>query len=178
MKNIVITMALLILCSAVLLFQIDADLMERQGYRVKYTADRMANAATLFTDAYEFGRGRVVFSDGEGNALALEMLKDNLRYSASYMPEGGYFSERAGVDIYYFDDSLNARHYANGRPAGSFLFEYGDLLSSYVPAFSDEDHVIDRPCAVCVLDAGRPGLRAAVFRGDVRIVKKSVYEYR
>ena len=132
MKNIVITMALLVLCTAVLLFQMDADLLERQTYRVKYTADRMANAATLFTDDAEFGRGRVVFLCDEGNALALRMLTDNLGYTASFEPQNGYFSERARVEMYYFDDSMTARHYSNGSFAGSFGFEYGDPAARFV----------------------------------------------
>ncbi|MBQ1524486.1 MAG: hypothetical protein IIZ55_05070 [Firmicutes bacterium] len=178
MKNIVITMALLVLCTAVLLFQMDADLLERQTYRVKYTADRMANAATLFTDDAEFGRGRVVFLCDEGNALALRMLTDNLGYTASFEPQNGYFSERARVEMYYFDDSMTARHYSNGSFAGSFGFEYGDTAARFIAAFAGDDSLIEKPCAVCVLDVGEPGIRAGAMTERVRIVKKSIYEYR
>lgn len=179
MKNIVVTMALLVLCSAILLFQMDANMTERESYRVKYTADRMAGAATLFTDPYWYGRGRIVFEDSEGLGAALEIFRDNLGYGGSFFPvRNTFFTEAARVSLCFFDDSLNARRYVNGALASEFSFSYGEDAGVYDAAFAGDGFIIEKPCVLCVIDAGRPALRASLLSGSVKIVKKSIYEYK
>ena len=179
MKNIVITLALLVLCSFILLYQLDADLMERETYRVKAACDRISSAASLCIDGDAYALGQIVFSYDRGNDLAFEMLRDNLGYDESYYPEANdYFSGQASMRLYYFDDSLQARCYENGSFAGSFEFLYGREAGQYVPEYSDTGILIEKPCVVCVLDCGRPNIRAGVSPDGLKIVRKSIYEYR
>ncbi len=179
MKNIVVTMALLVLCSAILLFQMDANMTERESYRLKYTADRMAGAATLFTDPYWYGRGRIVFEDSEGLSAAIEIFKDNMGYGDSYFPvSNSFFTEAAGVSLLFFDDSMNARRYVNGALVSEFSFSYGEDAGVCDAAFAGDGFIIEKPCVLCVIDAGKPALRASLLSGSVNIVKKSVYEYK
>ena len=160
----------------------DLNQIELQGYKVKYTADRMANAATLLTDEYSYSLGRIVFTCDEGNALALEVLKGNLGYDSSYRPVSNtYFTETADIDLYYFDDSLSAKHYKNGTLVGTFRFSYGNYVTDYVPSYK-EMIVITKPSVVCIFNAGRPyftPVNSAVMAGNrVDIVKQSFYEYK
>lgn len=179
MKNLVITFALLILCSAILLCQLDVNQMERMSLKVKYTADRMASAASLKTRAESYGLGMIEFSCDEGNDLALAMLMGNLGCDSSYFPSrNDYFTEQARVDMYYFDDTMTARHYVNGVFADSFRFYYGARAGEYVPQFAGSSDVIEKPVVICVLDAGAPRISMKLALGNIRIEKKTIYEYR
>lgn len=180
MKNLIITISMVILCSFFLQFQIDVNLLERQTLKVKYTADRMACAAAMLTDEESFGQGLTVFTCPEGAALALECLKGSLGYGDYYQPiQNTYFTETASADLYFFDDTLVMRHYRNGAYIGSSDFLYGDSLSLYVaPGQNDPSMLIDRPTVVCVLDVGRPSIRSAIAPGKLSVVQRSVYEYR
>lgn len=180
MKNLVITISMLILCSFFLQFQIDVNLLERQTLRVKYTADRMACAASLFTEDEAFGQGYIVFDCSPGLDLSLECLKGSLGYGAFYQPEtNGYFTQTAQADLYFFDDSLTMRHYRNGSYQDSAAFQYGDAMSLYVPGAAQAGYaLIEKPCVACVLDMGKPSFRINIAPADVKVVQSSVYEYR
>ncbi|MCF0150462.1 MAG: hypothetical protein HUJ80_03535 [Firmicutes bacterium] len=180
MKNLVITVSMLILCSFFLQFQIDVNLLERQTLRVKYTADRMACAASLPLDEERFGQGFRVFVPEEAIPLALECLKGSLGYGSDYAPsENTYFSETAVVELYFFDDSLQMRHYRNGQFIDSAAFAYGDAIGTYVPRAEEAGYgLIERPCVACVIDAGRPRFQVDIAPPSVRVVQSSVYEYR
>jgi len=174
MKNAIITISLAVLCSLMIVLQLDVNQMEREGYIAKQTADHMADAAGISLNLYQYSQGYLVFSYDEAAARAVNVFKKSLNYNDSFIPLNDYYSDGAVVDLYFFDQSLVARHYQNGALTGSFSFSMGDAYSLYVAGL---EGVIDRPCVCCVLNLGKPRLRMGFASGLGRIKKTSIYTY-
>jgi len=174
MKNAIVTIALVLLASIIIVCQLDINQMERQGVMVKATADQMARAAGLSINLEKYSTGYIIFNYDTGNSLAKDVLCESLGYSESFDSENDYFEEAIKVHIYYFDQGKIAKYYLNGIWQRDFDFEFGDNASSYI---SGEDFVITKPCVFVKLDAGRPRIRLKFALGRGRICKTSVYEY-
>lgn len=176
MKNFIVTIALIILASVMLVCQEDVNIMQRQSFLAKDTTDQMAAAAGTAIQNDMYGEGFIYFDYDEGVRRAAYTLQENRVYSSAYMPGGNYYSDPATVYVYFFDDSLVGQCYRNGTFQRAFSFSYGDHGSTYIPDVKD-DFTISQACVFCSFDAGKPRLRltAGINRGHIK--KESVYEY-
>lgn len=176
MKNFIVTIALVLLASIMLVGQEDVNIMQRQSFIAKDTTDQMAAAAGTAIKDDMYGEGYIYYDYEEGVRRAAYTLQENLVYSSSYMPGGNYYSDPATVYVYFFDDSNIGQIYRNGTFIRSFSFNYGDSGSSYIPDIRD-DFTIKQACVYCSFDAGKPRLRLAAAVNKGHIKKESVYEY-
>ena len=175
MKNAIITIALVLLASILIVCQLDINQMERQGYMVKHAADQVANAAGVSIDLNEYSKGYIIFNYDRANALAKEVFCENLGYLENYTPNNDYFYEPAKVHVFYFDQSMTAKYYLNGVWQRDFEFDFGKNFSVY--SNLGNDFKISMPCVCVIIDAGKPRIRLSFALGQGRISKSSVYEY-
>lgn len=182
MKNIILTIAIVLVCAILIVGQNDVTMLQREGYKAKNLTDEMAAAATLTVDLQKYSEGYIVFDYSEGCNLARDILKVTGSYDDNYISTGGYFHDPAEVEIFFFDQSEICKHYVNGefKPADNFSFHFSDKkkISEYLTSFEGEDYVIEYPCACVIYHAGRPTIRASFISGLTKVTKKSIYEYK
>jgi len=176
MKNLIVTISLIILATVMLIAQEDINIMQRQGFLAKDTADQMAAAAGTALQDERYAEGFIFYDYELGTERAEYTLRQNLQYSMDYMPGNGYYSDQAIVYVYFFDESNIGQYYRNGVWQGQFNFMFGDRGSRYIKDLK-EDFVIERACVYCSFDAGKPRLRLKEGLGKGHIRKESVYEY-
>lgn len=179
MKNLIITVAILVLLLIFTVFQSDINLMSREQMSLKDATEEIANTAALQFDKERYGEGIIVFDDVKANAAALQVLKDTVGVNNDFTPNNDYYTDSVQFYMYYFDDNLEGRKYYNGTGAGAFEFQYGDTVSSVcdITTITGEDFVVSRPCVVCIVNAGSPEMNVDSLEGQGRIMKMSVYEW-
>lgn len=182
MKNIILTIAIVLVCAILIVGQTDVTMLQREGYKAKNLTDEMASAATLSVDLQKYSEGFIIFDYEEGCNLARDILKVTGSYDDNYNSTGGYFKDPAEVEMFFFDQTEVCKHYVNGvfRPADNFSFKFSDKkkVSDFLDEFAGEDYVIEYPCVCTIYHAGRPTIRASFISGLTKVTKKSIYEYK
>jgi len=182
MKNIILTIAIVLVCAILIVGQTDVTTLQREGYKAKNLTDEMAAAASLCTDLKKYGEGYIFYDYDKACSLAKDVLKATGKYNDEYDSTGGYFKDHAVVEIYFFDQSEVCKHYINGvhQAADNFTFKFSDRkkLSDLVTSFAGEDYIVEYPCVCVIYHAGKPGIRASFISNLVKVTKKSIYEYK
>lgn len=180
MKNVILTIALVLLCAVLVVAQMDVTMLEREGFKAKNLTDEMANAASLCLDLERYGEGYIIFDYTKGNDLAKQVLMKTGKYDENYVSTGSYYSENAVIEMYYFDENEKIMHYTNGVFIDETNFEFEDNreIGDYLPEFEGNDYIVKFPCVACIYKAGKPKFHASYLGGAAKVTKKSIYEYK
>ncbi|NLD20542.1 MAG: hypothetical protein GX663_09945 [Clostridiales bacterium] len=184
MKNIIVTLALLLVLIVYEIFQGDFNQMFRCQENVKDTADLAASAAMLSVEPRYYGDGWIVYDYDRATREISQLLKKNMVDSfdsGSNYSIYTYFFDYSGVSIgdravsegimHSFDD-LEARAVRS--------FKWGDKASlcTDIKEKTGQDFTIDEPCVACFLHRGYADMRLSALKKLGKINKLSVYEYK
>lgn len=173
MKTMIVGIAIIIIFTFFNIFQFDTNLMQRQQERLKFVADDISNAGSLYYDKTAFGNGRKVFVDATANVKMEELLKMNLKLNNSFLPLGGYWKDTIKWTSYFFDDTNTMRVYQNGISLSTsaivFPYLFTEPLTGYVK-------LITEPTVIVTINAGKPQFRLP-FLTKQDIIRTSAYEY-
>lgn len=189
MKSFLYGIATIILCSFFLVYQTDINQMQREGLRVYETANEAANAAALQlvyytedeSDIHTYSDGYIEYVTADAFERGFAVAKENMRLDDSFVSSSEYYSDNFEVSIYLFNESGAVYKSTNGSPAVSVgkTFVRGMRATEFVSEIPDNtDVVLNYPCVVCVIDAGKPRFRIEGLSDNAKIKKMGIYEYK
>ena len=199
MKNLIMGIAITILCSIFLIFQTDINIYQRQMEFVHTVAEEAAATAALelvwgdecaSQDTHNYANGFIKFRSDDAAKQGLEVVKKNLRLGENLLSTNSYFSENMTIMIYTFSQDGTYCKYVNGvKQINSQIYTkgvnfstlcdgiYAERLARY-PA--SQQIIINYPSTVCLIDAGKPRFKDSLGLDDLteNIVKVGHYEYK
>jgi len=176
MKAFIITVAVVILYSFVLVFNEDYRQAQRNSYRVKYACEELSASGALFYDQEEFGEGYTVFNTDEGIKAIKEQLPRLLSVKSDLSPaENSYWTEAINYKVYFYDDSKVCKVYHNGNFEKEFSFEY---LDTHTDDWTAYNIVISDPTVVVTINAGPGRFRGSLVNEELPdIIRSSSHEW-
>lgn len=199
MKNIIMGIAMIMLCSIFLVFQVDINLYQRQAEFVHIVAEEAAATAaleivwgddTVDTSAQNFANGFIKFIPDDAGAAGTNIVVKNLQLDGGFKSASTYFEDAMTVQLYVFSQDGTYSKFINGvKIKDGAPYTKGDNFSNYCDSPYKEMvaaltgiRVIDLtyPSAICIIDAGQPKFRDSLGVGDLaqNIVKIGFYEYK
>ena len=109
MKNLIITMGIVVYLVAAMGFQNQWNLMYHRSLELKYAADEAAATACLCIDRQAYGQGYIDFDRGEAERKARAIVCDNLKGSDFRMELTFHTGARPGVSVRLRKGELGAR---------------------------------------------------------------------
>lgn len=132
MKTFIISGALVILCTAFLLFQDDHDRHERMLFNLKFAAEEAAAAGAQYADPVQYAEGKLVFDRTEGTKAAEYEIRQLLHLDERFDPLPGHvLKERVRFWIEFYDDGNT-----------SFPYHYEDPYSHLKLTLTDATVIV------------------------------------
>ncbi len=142
MKSFIIGLAMFIVSIGFTVFQQDYNLHQQHLYRLKFTAQEAAAAASQYYVKEEYGKGKFVFNQGEAIQAAEYIMAKQLKLDDFLLPqENSYWQEPVQYTIEFFDDA---------NAAFPFLYEHDQDLFTLT---------ITNPSVIITINAGNPRYR-------------------
>lgn len=127
MKVFIVTVAVVILYSFIVVFAQDYRQAQRVSYRLKYACEELSSTGASFYDQEKFGEGYTVFNTEEGIKAIKDQLTNLLSIDSNLAPvSNSYWSKNMEYMVYFYDDSGICKVYTNGNFSGEVSFTYGD----------------------------------------------------
>ncbi len=176
MKTLIVGLAIAILYSAFLIFQMDNNLYLVKLEELKAVSNECSAAAALYYDAYEYREGLKVFNRKEGNKAIRHLILNNLKLDENFYPKvGSYWRDRIEYNVFYIDDSGFIYEYHNNGYLGREPFSYGRLYTDSVEGYQK---VITEPTVIVTIVAGKPKYRLSLLGlQEICAARSSAYEY-
>lgn len=175
MKIFIITVAVVILYSFIMVFGQDYRQAQRNSYRLKYVCEELSATGASFYDKEEFGQGFTVFNTDEGINAIKEQMVSLLSIDSDLTPlDNSYWSKKMEYKVYFYDDSGTRKVYTNGilTSEGSFTypFTHRDDWTSYYT-------VISEPTVVVTINAGPGKFRLKLVDPIPDTIRSSSHEW-
>ncbi len=174
MKALIVGLAIAILYSIFLVFQMDNNLYLLKLEELKTVSNECSATAALFYDVNEFKEGRKIFNQEEGNKAIKYLISNNLKLNENMNPTL-YWSDRIEYYVYYFDDSGFMSAYHNELHIKTEPFSYGNIYTDSIEGYKK---VITEPIVIVTISAGKPQYRLTFLDlKEIHGVRSSAYEY-
>lgn len=126
---------------------------------VKETANTAANAAALYYEADEYGKGKIVYNQAEGDKAVQHVVRSFLKLDDGLNPlDDSYCTEQVVITTQYFDDSNTV-----------FPYMYNDTEIGF-------SRLIVDPQVVVKINIGKPRYRLKFIVAD-NLVRSSAFKY-
>ena len=196
MKNLIVGIAMVILLTFFISFQVDVNAMQVQGIRLRNTANEAARSAALKLDSDIFSEGFIVFNGSDSIRASRELLTQNLKLNGT-KSELKYFKD-TNITYYIcmFNQTANTPDeqelvpalgkyyiYKNGSdsPIHTGTYQKGHRASEYINTYirlpKNFDPILDNPSVVCIVDTGHPKISVGELSSTVILRKAGIYEY-
>jgi len=127
MRQYIMGIAIILLCSIVMIYSQDDVFFLKNIQRVKFIAEEATAAAVLYYDSNEFSEGHKVFNRIEATKAAEYIIKSNMRLDNSFMPDSNsYWQDQIKYEILFFDDSNTTFPILYTDPDNDFTIAIGD----------------------------------------------------
>ncbi len=175
MKTLIVGVAIAILYSAFLIFQMDNNLYLIKLEELKAVSNE-CSAAALYYDTCEYREGLKVFNREEGNKAIRHLICNNLKLDENFFPKvGSYWTDKVGYNVFYIDDSGFIYEYYNNGYIGRESFAYGSLYTDPIEGYQK---VITEPTVIVTIVAGKPKYRLSLLGlQEICAARSSAYEY-
>ena len=199
MKNFIMGVSMIALCTLFVVFQNDINLMQRQQNFVYNVAEEAAATAALYCEegdeglSFEiqnFANGFIKFKDDIAAQKGMEVVKKSLALDASLRSGSAYFKDEITVVIMTFSQDEKYCVYVNGqKKVSNAAYRRGENLSDYAPepyaerlkSYSAKKQInINYPSTVCIIDTGKPRFTGLLNLNTEKasICKVGTYEYK
>lgn len=175
MKVFIVTVAVVILYSFIVVFAQDYRQAQRVSYRLKYACEELSSTGASFYDQEKFGEGYTVFNTEEGIKAIKDQLTNLLSIDSNLAPvSNSYWSKNMNYKVYFYDDSGICKVYTNGSLAREESFSYGQL---HKDDWASYDAVISDPTVVVTINAGPGRFRLKILDPLPDIIRSSSLEW-
>src|SRR5665811_1193393 len=108
-----------------IIFTQDYRQAQRNSYRVKYACEELSASAATFYDREKYSEGYAVFDTDQGIRAIEDQLTNLLSVDGSGNPvPGSYWTGTLHYRVYFYDDLLERKEYADGVLTGTDSFSY------------------------------------------------------
>ncbi len=175
MKVFIVTVAVVILYSFIVVFALDYRQAQINSYRLKYACEELSSTGASFYDQEKFGEGYTVFNTEEGINAIKEQMVSLLSIDSDLTPlDNSYWSKKMEYKVYFYDDSGICKVYTNGSPDKEESFSYGQLhkddWTSYAAVISD-------PTVVVTINSGPGRFRLKILDPLPDTIRSSSHEW-
>ncbi|MBA7658946.1 hypothetical protein ES703_66909 [subsurface metagenome] len=175
MKIFIITVAVVILYSFMVVFTQDYRQAQRNSYRLKYVCEELSATGASFFDSEEYSEGYTIFDTEEGIRAIKDQLTNLLSVDSNITPvANSYWSKNIEYKVYFYDDSGICKVYTNGSPDREEVFTYGD---SHRDDWTSYNTVISDPTVVVTINAGPGRFRLKFLDPLLDIIRSSSHEW-
>ena len=196
MKNFIMGIAMIMICSIFIVYQNDINHMQREQQYIKQLAEEAAATSALYIEegdndsltTFNYANGWIKFQPNAGKK-GFDITKNNLKLDDELKSEKAYYKNAFNITIYTFSCDKTYQKSVNGINTETGSFEVGDNISKFVD--SNYSSILDKeplsrqihinyPTTICIIDAGKPNFRESLNLdlGDSRICKIGIYEYK
>lgn len=172
MKILIVTMAILMIFSMFMVFQLDNNLYIRELENLKYVTDEASSTALQFYDEVQFSHGYKYFNKAEGNKAIYYLITENLNLNSDLTPNK-YWQDTIEYYVYYIDDSSTMTTYKDGLLQSQVPITFNYMFTEPLTGYKK---LITEPTVIVTINAGRPKFRLPfITMSDA--VRTSAYEY-
>ena len=176
MKIFIVTIAVVILYSFILVFGQDYRQAQRVSYRLKYVCEELSATGASFYDQEKFSEGYTVFNAGEGSKAIKDQLTHLLLVDSDLTPvANSYWSKNIEYKVYFYDDSGICKVYTNGSPDREESFSYG---SEHKDDWTSYNEVIGDPTVVVTINAGPSRFRIKILDPIPYMIRSSCHVWK
>ncbi|MCT4596627.1 MAG: hypothetical protein N4A50_01950 [Vallitalea sp.] len=159
MKPFIFTLAMLILFSIFLTYQVDNNNYIRQLEKLKNVADECSSSAGLFYDEELYSKGTTIYNQQEGNKVIKYVIRKSLKLEEDLTSSpSSYWKNQIQYKVTYLDNSNT-----------SFPYMYSDEKNGFTK-------LITKPTIVVEINASKPPFRLK-FINTRDAIRVSAYEY-
>ena len=175
MKVFIVTVAVIILYSFIVVFSQDYRQAQRVSYRLKYACEELSCTGASFYDQEEYGEGYTIFNTDEGIKAIGEQITNLLSVDSSLAPvENSYWSKNMEYMVYFYDDSDICKVYKNGNFDREESFSYGQ---QHKDDWTNYNTVISDPIVVVTINAGPGRFRLKILDPIPDTIRSSSHEW-
>lgn len=175
MKVFIVTVAVVILYSFIVVFSQDYRQAQRNSYRLKYVCEELSATGASFYDQEEFGEGYTIFNTDEGIEAIKDQMVNLLSVDSDLTPvANSYWSKNMEYKVYFYDDSEICKVYTNGNLDREEVFAYG---SEHKDDWTSYNEVIIDPTVVVTINAGPSRFRIKILDPIPDTIRSSSHEW-
>jgi len=175
MKVFIVTVAVVILYSFIVVFSQDYRQAQRNSYRLKYVCEELSATGASFYDQEEFGEGYTIFNTDEGIEAIKDQMVNLLSVDSDLTPvANSYWSKNMEYKVYFYDDSEICKVYTNGEIEREEPFSYG---SAHKDDWTSYNEVIIDPTVVVTINAGPSRFRIKILDPIPDTIRSSSHEW-
>ena len=175
MKVFIVTVAVVILYSFIVVFALDYRQAQINSYCLKYVCEELSSTGASFYDQEKFGEGYTVFNTEEGIKAIGDQITSILSIDSSLAPvSNSYWSKNMEYMVYFYDDSLKRKVYKDGYLEREESFSYSQL---HKDDWTSYDAVISDPTVVVTINAGPGRFRLKLVDPIPDIIRSSSHEW-
>lgn len=199
MKEFIMGIAMILLASIFLTFQVDINLYQRQMEFVHVVAEEAAATAALEiawgdssedVTALNYANGFIKFDENAAGAAGTNIVVKNLKLDSAFKSTNTYFEENMTVMLYVFDQNGTYSKFVNGvKTVAAAPYSKGENFSVYcespykemVASLTGLQQIkLNYPSTICIINAGKPQFRDSFGLENMAndIVKIGFYEYK
>lgn len=159
MKPFLFTLAMLILFSIFLTYQVDNNTYIRQLENLKQVADESSSSAGLFYDEKLYSKGITIYNQAEGKKIIKHIIETNLYLDSNMAPSPrSYWKQQIQYKVIFLDNSNTV-----------FPYMYNDGRNKFTK-------LITKPTVIVEINASKPPFRLS-FLKPKEAIRLSAYEY-
>lgn len=171
MKVFLTILAVIVLYSFTITFSQDYRQAQRNSYRLKYACEELSATAATFYDREKYSEGYTVFDTEQGINAIKNQITSLLSVDRDGNPnDNSYWIDILHYMVYFYDDSLIMKVYADGEFISSESFSYPHFHEDF---WIEYNTVINSPTVVVTINAGNPGFRLNLFNNLPNIVRSA-----
>lgn len=176
MKIFITTLAVIVLYSLAITFTQDYRQAQRNIYRVKYACEELSATAATFYDREQYSEGYTVFDTEQGINAIKDQITDLLSVDRDGNPiDNSYWKNKLHYIVYFYDDSLIMKVYADGEFISSESFSYPYFHKDF---WIEYNTIITSSMVVVTINAGNPGFRFNLFGNSPDIIRSASHEWQ